>query len=177
MAIGHWRRVRIEFRCSISMITQACSVGFATSALVGRVSLLHNPNTAHVPSSNVPAKAGFFDFRATSRNWACRNMFNGNHLQRCRGNGPTLQSGWITVRVAQLLCLVRQLTARGTLRKPTVCSSRNVGFFRVFLVFAGLLGLSGERDFERPIAVLGVILERESAKTLRDLWVMASGSG
>ena len=75
---------------------------------------------------------------------------------------------------SQLLCSVRKLTARSKLRKPTFCSSRNVGFFRVFLAFAGLLGLSGERASERSIAVLGVILERESAKTLRDLWVLGN---
>jgi len=69
---------------------------------VGRVSLLHNPNTAHFPRSDAPAKAGLFDFRAPSRNLPCRNMFPGNHLQKCRDNRPYLQSGWIQVRVAQL---------------------------------------------------------------------------
>jgi len=78
---------------------------------------------------------------------------------------------------SQLLCLVRKLTARGKLRKPTFCRLRNVGFFRVFSAFACFLRLSGERASGRSIAVLGLILARESAKTLRDLWVMALGSG
>lgn len=79
-----------------------CPSGFARSALVRRVSLLHNPNTSHFLRSDAPTKAGLFDFRAPSQNRPCHNMVPGNHSQRCRENRPDLQSGWIQVRVAQL---------------------------------------------------------------------------
>jgi len=81
-------------------MTAVHSDRFARSAQAGGVSLFHNPNNAAISSFDAPAMVGLFDFRAVYQEPPCRNIFPGNHLQRCRKNRPDLQSGWITVRFA-----------------------------------------------------------------------------
>ena len=73
----------------------------------------------------------------------------------------------------QLLCSVRNLTARGKQQKPTFCISQFVGFFRCFRAFWRFLSLSESRRASGEKTVLGPVLAGLDRETLATLWVMA----